>query len=85
MSRICCGQPMKRIGNGQARVRLWCPTCGSQKGLTDRRGRPPLPDAEKKKNRTLRLSDDVWCALLDIGQGQAVQAIEMLVQKHQKS
>ena len=68
-----------RSQDPKARKRLRCPRCGKQKGLTPSMGRPPLPDDQVKKNRCLRLNDQVWERLGEIGNGVHAAGIENLI------
>jgi hypothetical protein len=46
------------------------------------RGRPRKSDHERKKPRTLKLTDDVWSLLQTIGGGARANAIEELVEDY---
>ena len=40
-----------------------------------RRGRPPAPDSDKRKMRTIRLTDEEWAMVRELGYQRHVEAI----------
>lgn len=83
MKRKCpkCNVNMKvmQSQSPDARKKLRCPVCGLQKGLSQRAGRPPLPEHLIKKNRCLRLNDKLWERLGELGNGVHAAGIENLL------
>ena len=89
MKRTCpkCNVDMKvmRSQTANARKKIRCPVCGLQKGLSQRPGRPPMPDHLIKKNRTLRLNDEAWDRLSEIGNGVHAAGIENLIKFYEEN